>query len=225
MLQTFNARLRHLFLKPFIEWYLKKERHYTFEGIDIVVFPGVFHPGFFHSTGILLDHLRETELNAKSVLELGAGTGLISIFGAKKGAQVIASDIDATAIANIEQNLRANQVTGQVRVITSDLLAHIPLKHYDLILLNPPYYPNVTGKHGEQAWNAGEGMSYFSRLFTDIRPYVSPETSFLMAFPEIASLAAVKKIAEASGWMLEKIREKKLAYETMVLFRVRVKSP
>ncbi len=106
-------------LYPLSEKYLSKERNYKYKDITITVFPGVFHPGFFFSTNLLLKYLEKLELNEKYILELGAGSGLISVFAAKRGAFVTASDISLTAVYNIEKNVKMND--ANVEIIHSDL--------------------------------------------------------------------------------------------------------
>jgi release factor glutamine methyltransferase len=45
--------------KPFVTWYLRKPRVFRYRDISVTVQPGVFHPGFFFSTKLLLGFLEE----------------------------------------------------------------------------------------------------------------------------------------------------------------------
>ena len=78
-------------LVPFVRWYLRKERKFVYNGITTHIFPGVFHPGFFHSTKFILRYLADKDLRGKSFLELGCGSGLVSIVAAKAGSDVTSS--------------------------------------------------------------------------------------------------------------------------------------
>ncbi len=61
----------------------------------------------------------------KSVLDLGAGSGLSAIAAAKSGARsVLAADIDALALAAADLNARANGVA--IKLTSADLLAAPP---------------------------------------------------------------------------------------------------
>ncbi|HTB05876.1 MAG TPA: methyltransferase, partial [Bacteroidia bacterium] len=62
--------------KPMLKRYLAKPRSYNYDGLAILVQPGVFHPGFFFSTKLFLEFLNNKELKGRSVLEIGAGSGL-----------------------------------------------------------------------------------------------------------------------------------------------------
>jgi predicted nicotinamide N-methyase len=67
----------------------------------------------------ILDHA--DEFAGKSVLDFGAGSGLVAIAAAKGGAvPVIASDIDPLAFAAIELNAEANTVF--IEPIANDLI-------------------------------------------------------------------------------------------------------
>ncbi|HXC53719.1 MAG TPA: 50S ribosomal protein L11 methyltransferase [Rhizomicrobium sp.] len=75
-----------------------------------------------------------------NVLDLGCGTGLLAIGAAKLWKKrVIASDIDAVAIAVTNENARANGVAPLVRALTADGLTHPRIAAaapYDLIVAN-----------------------------------------------------------------------------------------
>src|SRR6185437_14964132 len=105
--------------RPFLSWYLSKERNYKYKNLNLTISPGVFHPGLFFSTKILIEFLEKIPLNGKKVLELGAGSGLISLEITKKGADVIASDISSKAVNNIKENAFKNNI--RLNVVQSDL--------------------------------------------------------------------------------------------------------
>lgn len=125
--------------KPILAKYLASTHTYRYRGVRLVVPPEVFHPAFFFSTKLLLKYLGNQPLRGKSLLELGAGSGLISIYAAKKGALVTASDINPIAIQYLEVNRQRNKGVD-LEIILSDLFTGIPPRCFDLIAINPPYY-------------------------------------------------------------------------------------
>ena len=70
---------------------LKITRRYRINGIDIVVLPGVFDPVMSKSTIALM---RNLDVKGSRVLEIGCGTGLLSIYLDKLGNYVVATEID-----------------------------------------------------------------------------------------------------------------------------------
>ena len=123
--------------KPLLVKYLSATRTYTYKGIRLVVPPAVFHPGFFFSTRLLLRYVASLPLQNKLFLEPGAGSGLISLYAARKGAIVPAKDINPVAISNLEGNLHINRL--HIDIIQSDLFTQIPQHALDIIAINPPY--------------------------------------------------------------------------------------
>ncbi|WP_317163861.1 class I SAM-dependent methyltransferase [Flavobacterium phycosphaerae] len=83
-MRTFLKKITHPFLKLGLNAYYSKPRNYTYDGIQIKIHPDVFPPQLTLSTKILLDFIKESELKNKTFLELGCGSGIISLLAAKK---------------------------------------------------------------------------------------------------------------------------------------------
>ncbi len=78
----------------------------------------------------------------KDVLDMGCGTGFLSIALAKHGARkVYASDINPESIKTTRQNIAKNGVQSKVMPILSDLFSGLRGKKFDLIVSNPPFLP------------------------------------------------------------------------------------
>jgi release factor glutamine methyltransferase len=212
-------RLAAIFLVPFFHWYLRKERTLQYHDIRIRVLPGVFHPGFFLSTKFLLEYVGEKDLTNKTFLELGSGTGLISVFAARKGAVVTASDVNATAVQNTALNARSNNVS--IKTVHSDLFQSLT-GTFDFIAINPPYYAKPVASDADHAWNAGEDHAYFRELFDRLSAHVHKDTEVVMVLTKGCNLEAIFEIAKESGFTPELIREKKVLFdEKDFLYRIR----
>ena len=98
-MRAFLKKITHPFLKLGLRLYYWKPRTFCYDDICIKVHPDVFPPHLTFSTKILLDFISELNLENKTFLELGCGSGIISLLAAKKGANVTASDINQTALA------------------------------------------------------------------------------------------------------------------------------
>ncbi|CEO95463.1 Methyltransferase small domain-containing protein [Plasmodiophora brassicae] len=66
------------------------------------------------SAAVLSRHLAEVPVAGKTILELGAGCGLVSIKLAQRGARVTATDGDETVLGNLQHNLARNSVADKV---------------------------------------------------------------------------------------------------------------
>ncbi len=180
--------------------YSAKERTYFFNGLKLKILPGVFHPGLFFSTKYLIKHLSEYELKNKSVLELGCGSGLISVFCAMNGAKVTASDISSVAVENTKLNAMINDV--EIRVIQSDLFDSIPMQEFNFIIINPPYFPKNPESESEYAWFCGSDFQYYRKLFSQLSEFLSPNTKAIMILSEDCSIKQIEKIANQSNLKL-----------------------
>src|SRR5439155_17358143 len=96
--------------QPLLVKYLSKTRTYHYKDIYLQIPASVFHPGFFFSTHLLLKQIRKIPLKGKKFLEPGAGSGLLSIYAAKQGAEVTATDINPIAVKCLQENCSLNNV-------------------------------------------------------------------------------------------------------------------
>jgi ribosomal protein L11 methyltransferase len=72
----------------------------------------------------------------ETVLDVGAGSGVLAIAAAKCGAEALAIEIDARAAAIAEINTRQNKLGNRVRVIAGDGARYIAGKQFDLVFAN-----------------------------------------------------------------------------------------
>jgi release factor glutamine methyltransferase len=204
-------RLISLFLIPLTRLYLRKEREFNYQDITITVFPGVFHPGLFYSTKFLLSYLSCQSLKETSFLELGCGTGTISVMAAKAGASVIASDLSKTAVKNVEANSHNNRVS--IQAIHSDLFENIPSIKFDWIIINPPYYAGNPSTEEELAWKCGENFEYFKKLFLCLADYSHQASNIIMVLTKGCDLSSIFSIAKQNGFEFELLEERNVLFD------------
>jgi len=194
-------------LRPAVQWYLQKERTYSYHGISLKIFPGVFHPGLFFSTKFLLSSLENFDLKNKSLLEPGAGSGLISFVAEKKGAAVVASDLSEAALNGLRQNRET--LHSNIRIIKSDVFNEIPSAGFDFIVINPPYYQRNAEEEWQLAWYCGEDFNYFVKLFSQLVKFTHAKSRVMMVLSEDCNIFTIRKIAKQHGWdLIEKVRKR-----------------
>lgn len=215
-MRNFLKRITHPFLKLGYEIYYHKPRTFCYDGIRIQVHPDVFPPNLTLSTKILLNFLGEKELVNKSFLELGCGSGIISLFAVKKGAKVTATDINTTALTFLTENAKTNNL--ELEIIESDLFQSIPNKAFDCIAINPPYYPRNPKNSKEKAWFCGEHFEYFEALFPQLKNFLIATNETFMILSEDCELEKIKAIASKSGIAFTMIMEKKVVGEKNYIF-------
>ncbi len=95
----------------------------------------------------LLDDQRQSQENvskkfAPEVLDIGAGTGLLSLMIAQRcdAATIDAIELDAEASQQALENFSASPWHGRLCIHHGDIRAFQPGKKYDVIISNPPFY-------------------------------------------------------------------------------------
>jgi release factor glutamine methyltransferase len=128
--------------------------------------PGVYRPQ--HDTRLLTRALcREGVAPGSEVLDLGTGTGALSVAAARLGARVTAVDISRRAVLAA----RVNALAARQRVVVhrGDLTDAVPGRSFDLVISNPPYVPSPTDRLPRRgparSWDAGrDGRALVDRI-------------------------------------------------------------
>lgn len=116
-----------------------RSRSFTFEGHTFVVNRGVFDPAR-HLSGVafaaqLADVVAELAPEARTVADLGTGSGLLAATMARLGLHVVATDVSASAAACATQNCAGLDVD----VRHGDMFEPLASDRFDLLVVNPPY--------------------------------------------------------------------------------------
>jgi len=204
--------------KPFLEKYLSKKRIYTYGSIKLQIPPEVFHPGFFTSTHFLLQYIKKLRLENKSFLEMGAGSGLISVYGAKQNAKVTAIDINPVAIKFLRNNSEENNV--RLNIVQSDLFEDIPVQQFDIIAVNPPYYKKKPQTLLDHAWYCGENGEFFFDLFTQLPKYIHKNSEVLMVLCDGCDIGMIEDAAHQNGYKLSCVQIKQSLIEKNFIYKI-----
>lgn len=186
-------KITHPFLKLGLKLFYYKPRSFSYDNIRIAVHPDVFPPHLTFSTKFLLDFIQDINLKNKTILELGCGSGIISLLAAKKGAIVTATDINKIALENLEKNSLKNQ--SKIKILCSDLFENLQNKSFDYIIINPPYYPKKPKNIKENAWFCGENFEYFENLFEQLPKYLKNNIKCYVILSEDCDIKTIQSIA------------------------------
>lgn len=204
--------------KPFLERYLSKTRKDSYENIRLIVPPDVFHPGFFHSTSLLVKHIKNLGLENKIFLELGAGSGLISIVAAKRKAIVTASDINPIAIDHLKTNAVKNNVT--LHIIHSNMFENIPLQIFQVMIINPPFYKRNPETYKDHAWYCGDNGEFFQNLFEGLSDYSDEHSHIAMILSEDCDLQMISSYAAVNYFKMTCIEKHRNFMEQNFIYKI-----
>ena len=120
--------------------YIKEKKVFTYKGLSIELHPEVYDPA--EDTFLLLDSIEIDKDDA--VFEIGTGCGIIALDCARKGANVVCSDINKKAADLAMYNYEKNKIKikGDFEVRHGNLFDVLKTDEvFDIILFNPPYLP------------------------------------------------------------------------------------
>jgi release factor glutamine methyltransferase len=204
--------------KPLLVKYLSSTRSYSYKSITLQIPPQVFHPRFFYSTRLLLRYLDSLQIKQRSFLELGAGSGLIALWAAQKGASVTASDINPTAVEYLHINKLSNK--ANIRIIQSDLFDEIPEKKFDFIAINPPYYKKNPQSFYDHSWYCGQNGEYFKKLFSQLGKYIGSNSKVIMCLSEECDVMMIQADAMRAGFDLKLVYQRQNLVERNYIFQI-----
>lgn len=132
-LEAWKAQFTPLRIGQFLVRPSWSERSET-EAIEIVLDPGMaFGTGLHPTTQQCLEALSSIALEAKAVLDVGTGSGILAIAAAKRGASpVVAVDVDPIAVEAARDNTQRN---GVVVPVAQASAADVPGR-FDVVIAN-----------------------------------------------------------------------------------------
>src|SRR5581483_11690365 len=133
-------------------------------GVPLLVLPQVFNPVLLRTGAFLaraLTRLPLQEPARMAVLDMGTGSGVGAVFAARRGARVVAVDINAEAVRCARINALLNHLDERIEVRHGDLFEPVRGQRFDLVLFNPPFYRGAPSDNLDHAWR---GQDVFERF-------------------------------------------------------------
>lgn len=120
----------------------------NFENYKLSIAPEVFNPNWGEGCRMMS---KIKDLFIGDVLEIGTGSGILSIFAAEKAAKVIATDISPHAIECAKKNILRYKYENKISLREGSLFSVInDDEKFDTIIFNPPF---LKGKIDEKKVN------------------------------------------------------------------------
>ncbi|MEO6001307.1 MAG: 50S ribosomal protein L11 methyltransferase [Chitinophagaceae bacterium] len=111
--------------------------HQAVEGVkhDIIITPKMsFGTGHHATTYLMIEAMKQIDMEGKSVFDFGTGTGILAILAEKMGANIIeAIDVDDWSIENGEENLQKNKCNKILLYKSEEITS---MRKFDVLLAN-----------------------------------------------------------------------------------------
>jgi len=142
---------------------------------DIIIEPKMsFGTGHHETTHMMIQHILKTDLQNKSVLDMGCGTGVLAILAEMKGAKPIdAIDYDNWCYLNSLENVERNNCS-QITVVEGDASA-LKDKQYDVIIANINRNILINDMEAYVSSLNKNGLLFLSGFYNDDIPTIQAE--------------------------------------------------
>jgi predicted O-methyltransferase YrrM len=164
---------------------------------DVVVLPTVFFPN--EAEVAVLPFMKENAARfaGKSVLEIGTGSGIISLYAAKLGAtKVVSTDISEQAVRCATRNairLGVEEIIDVRLVPPSDISAFSviePDERFDVLISNPPYALDLDATENDLGLSIVRGLD----------AHLNPGGVAILLYNSLFYHYVMVKFASYEGW-------------------------
>lgn len=162
--------------------------------------------------GVTLGAVAEVE-NARRVLDIGCGTGLLCLMTAQRNqtAEIVGIDIDEDAVRGATQNCEASKWADRISIVGKSLQEFLKTapSAFDKIITNPPYFEDsLKAPKASRTLARHTDSLPFSELASSASTLLSDDGSLSIILPTDAH-EKFEKIASEYGLLL---RKKTLVY-------------
>jgi release factor glutamine methyltransferase len=192
--------------------------HETVHDVSLFVLPGVFNPRIMRSGTYFAEHLERCAIGpGVRVLDMGTGSGVCAVFAARRGAQVVAVDINPAAVRCTRINALANHVENTLDAREGDLFEPVCGERFDFVLFNPPFFRGAPKDALDQAWR---GEDVLERFAAGLRKHLLPGGHALLLFSTDNSILDLPGIFARAGLRTEIAAQRDFINEVMTIYRL-----
>lgn len=158
--------------------------------------------------------------NGDRVLEIGCGSGVVSIHCAKNGCVVTSGDINPKAVELTRRNAAENGV--DITVVETDVYSNIEGR-FDTVLFNLPYLPVDEDGLLARSWSGGpDGLGPLPDLLSGSPDHLNPNGRIVVVISSLMDTQALWDLLD--DYDVENIGELKLFFEKLAVLEIRPKT-
>ena len=148
--------------------------HVDFHDVNIMVNKNALIPRFETETLVekTLGYIQDLKLENASVLEIGTGSGCISVAlkSEVSSLEITAIDISGKALRLAKKNAKINKTP--ITFIKRNMFKYKPVNKYDILVSNPPYIketdiidPQTAHEPQIAIYGGADGLKYYEQIF------------------------------------------------------------
>jgi HemK-related putative methylase len=190
------------------------------DGVPLIILPQVFNPVLLRSGALMaraIARLPWAEAANVSVLDLGTGSGIGAVFAARRGASVVAVDLNPEAVRCARINALLNRVDDRIEACLGDLFEPVRGRTFDVVLFNPPFYRGKPKDDLDRAWR---GVDVFERFATNLGSMLTADGYALLTLSTDGHCAELLAQLAAAGFRNEIVERTDLINEVVTIYAV-----
>jgi release factor glutamine methyltransferase len=190
------------------------------------VYPTVFNPKDYFSSGIFAKFILSLDnLTKKYILDMGCGSGVVSVFAASKGAKCLAVDVNPVSVKSAEENAKQNGYIENVKAVQSNLFENIlPDEKFDIIFFNPPYYAKEPKTDFEKAFFTGEGFKVIKDFLEQSKNHFSGGGFIYFITSSDLKIDTFLSMLGAAGFEFNIVKKVNTLFETFYITKAFLRS-
>ncbi len=159
--------------------------------------------------------------DGQSVLEIGTGSGLVSMYASKITKDITATDINYNALELAEKNFKKNNI-DTIRLEFGDLFEPVKNEKFDVILFNTPYLPteeeDVIDSDLNYAFDGGaDGRKVINRFLNEVSNHLNEGGCLQMIQSSLSNTEETLIKLDQLGFIAEVTASEKFFFEEIVL--------
>ena len=170
-------------------------------------------------TFLLAENLEIKE--GQSVLEIGTGSGLVSMYASLLTDDVTATDINYNALELAEKNFKLNNI-DTIKLEFGDMFEPVKDKKFDVILFNTPYLPtdsdDIINDDLNYAFDGGlDGRKVIDRFINEVSNHLNDKGIVQIIQSSLSDNDRTLDMFDRNGFVAGIAESEKFFFEEIVL--------
>lgn len=142
--------------------------------------------------------------HVKLVLDIGAGTGLLSLMLAQRNNSILidAIELDEAAAEQAKENVAASPWAGRINVMQGGVKNYSFTTMYDMVICNPPFFINSLQSEEAQRNNARHDVALRQEDLLEVIDKCTNEEGYAVIMLPPVEHTVWQQLCEKNGWYL-----------------------